>query len=131
LNRKVSKLLTTLIILCFPAASFAEIYVCRSEQQFYLSKDFFGSWTSASANNSVDVIIDTSQGLRLEGLTSEDYVGACRYSSYGGYFCTWENDHTLFQVIVEELANGVFFTYTDLSSDQIMNSSGSCTKVPP
>ena len=125
----MSKILTTLTLLCLPAASFAEIYVCKSEQQFYLSKDLSDSWTSTSENNSIDVIIDTSLGLRLEGLTSEDYVGACRYSSYGGYFCTWENDNTLFQIIVEELANGVFFTYTDLFSDQIMNSDGSCTKT--
>ncbi len=125
----MSKILTTLTLLCLPASSFAEIYVCKSEQQFYLSKDLSDSWTSTSENNSIDVIIDTSLGLRLEGLTSEGYVGACRYSSYGGYFCTWENDNTLFQIIVEELANGVFFTYTDLSSDQIMNSDGSCTKT--
>jgi len=61
-------------------------------------------------------------------MESEDCVGACRYSSYGGYFCTWEADSTRFQVIVEELANGIFFTYTDLSSSQITNSDGSCVK---
>ena len=34
----------------------------------------------------------------------------------------------LSQVIVEELVNGIFFTYTDVSSSQIMNSDGSCVK---
>ena len=130
LNNKVHKLTATLALLCFSAASFAEVYVCKSEKQFYLNRDFSDSWISASESISVDVIVDTSQGLLFEGMTSENYVGACRYSSYGGHFCTWQDDSTLFQVIVEELANGIFFTYTDLSSDQIMNSGGSCTKAP-
>lgn len=122
------KLLTAIILLFLPTWSVAEIYICKSERQFYLNKDPSDSWTSTSSNDSVDIVIDTSQGLRLDGMESEDYVGACRYSSYGGYFCTWEADNTLFQVIVEELANGIFFTYTDLSSSQIMNSDGSCVK---
>ena len=129
MNNKIYKLIAMLALLCLPALSFAEIYVCKSEKQFYLNRGFTDSWTSASDSNSVNVIVDTPQGLRLEGTNSENYVGACRYSSYGGYFCTWQNDSTLFQVIVEELANGIFFTYTDLSSNQIMNSDGSCTKA--
>ena len=116
-------------LLCLPALSFAEIYVCKSEKQFYLNRGFTDSWTSALESNLVNVIVDTSQGLRLEGTNSENYVGARRYSSHSGYFCTRQNDSTLFQVIVEELANGIFFTYTDLSSIQIMNSGGSCTKA--
>ena len=40
-----------------------------------------------------------------------------------------EDNNTLFQIIVEELANGIFFTYTDLSSTRIMNSDGSCVKI--
>ena len=124
----MDKLLTTMILLFLPTASFAEIYICKSEKQFYLNKDFSDSWKSTASNDSIDVVIDTSQGFRLEGITSEDYVGVCRYSSYGGYFCTWRTDGTLFQVIVEELANGIFFSYTDLSSSQIMNSDGSCMK---
>ena len=126
----MNKLLTILTLFCLSAASFADIYVCKSEKQFYLNRNFSDSWTSASESDSVDVIVDTSQGLRLQGMASEDYVGTCRYSSYGGYFCTWQDKKTLFQVIVEELANGIFFTYTDLSSTQIMNSGGSCTKAP-
>ena len=70
----------------------AEIYICKSERQFSLKKDPSDSWTSTSSNDAVDIVIDTAQGLKLDRIESEDYVGACRYSSYGGYFCTWEAD---------------------------------------
>ena len=91
-----------------------------------MNKDPSGSWTSTSSNDAVDIVIDTAQGLKLDRIEPEDYVGASRYSSYGGYLRTWEAEGTLFQVIVEELVNGIFFTYTDVSSSQIMNSDGSC-----
>ena len=117
-----------LIILCSSSASFAENYICQSEKQFYLYKDSSNFWNSDVENDSLDMVIDTSHGFNLEGITPEGLVGNCRYSSYGGYFCTWKNKSTLFQIIVEELANGVFFTYTDLSSTRIMNSDGSCMK---
>ncbi len=117
-----------LIILFSSSTSFAENYICQSEKQFYLYKDSSNFWNSDVENDSLDMVIDTSHGFNLEGITPEGLVGTCRYSSYGGYFCTWKNKSTLFQIIVEELANGVFFTYTDLSSTRIMNSDGSCIK---
>ena len=118
-----------LIIICSSSTSFAENYICQSEKQFYLYKDSSNFWNSDVENDSLDMVIDTSHGFNLEGITPKSLVGTCRYSSYGGYFCTWKNKSTLFQIIVEELANGVFFTYTDLSSTRIMNSDGSCKKI--
>ena len=122
------KNLLTIIILCSASESFAENYICESEKQFYLHKDSSNSWNSDVETDSVSMIIDTTRGFNLAGITPKGLVGTCRYSSYGGYFCTWKDSNTLFQIIVEELANGIFFTYTDLSSTRIMNSDGSCVK---
>ena len=121
------KILLTIIILCSASKSFAENYICKSEKQFYLHKDSSNSWNSDVKTDSVSMVIDTTRGLTA-GITPKGLVGTCRYSSYGGYFCTWKDNNTLFQIIVEELANGIFFTYTDLSSTRIMNSDGSCVK---
>ena len=122
------KILLTIIILCSASESFAENYICESEKQFYLHKDSSNSWNSDVKTDSVSMVIDTTRGFNLAGITPTGLVGTCRYSSYGGYFCTWKDNNTLFQIIVEELANGIFFTYTDLSSTRIMNSDGSCVK---
>ena len=123
------KILLTIIILCSASESFAENYICESEKQFYLHKDSSNSWNSDVETDSVNMVIDTTRGFNLSGITPKGLVGTCRYSSYGGYFCTWRDNNTLFQIIVEELANGIFFTYTDLSPTRIMNSDGSCKKI--
>ena len=102
------KNLLTIIILCSASESFAENYICQSEKQFYLHKDSSTSWISDVKSESVNMVIDTSRGFNLGGITPKGLVGTCRYSSYGGYFCTWKDNNTLFQIIVEELANGIF-----------------------
>ena len=104
------KNLLTIIILCSASESFAENYICESVKQFYLHKDSSNSWISDVKSESVNMVIDTSRGFNLAGITPKGLVGTCRYSSYGGYFCTWNDNNTLFQIIVEELANGIFFT---------------------
>jgi len=101
--------LLTIIVLCSAPESFAENYICQSEKQFYLHKDSSNSWISDVKSESVKMVIDTSRSFNLGGITPIGLVGTCRYSSYGGYFCTWKDNNTLFQIIVEELTNGIFF----------------------
>ena len=131
---RMNKLLTALILFCFSASSFGEIYLCTSEAEaniLDLRAVTGDGYRSQASNDNIQAIVDTSKGFRPDS-NWEEYIGQCKRFGNNDYKCTHEyenlgDEHVL--MIREGLRNSVRFVYSFTSQLHIKSYAGTCTKV--
>ena len=145
----MNKLLTTITLLCLPLVSLAEVFVCPQDTSSYMMRringtlltDDIDNFTNASAEWSVssaddlstlNVIVDTDQGFRLD--IQPAYRGQCISININDsivYQCTDKNDRNGFIdiVVIEDLDGLVTFHRTRSFPSEVNSIAGSCVKI--
>ena len=63
-----------MLVVCFPAISFADIYFCQSKQGAFVTPETFRG--GDDPDEQVSFVVDTSRGIKaVEG--SDEYSGTC------------------------------------------------------
>ena len=126
----MNRLITTIILLCLPVVSYAEIYSCTGRKDAsVIDVGLNGSWTSESGDYSEPVIVDTSRGLRPNS-SWDDYIGQCERVSYTGFKCTEDTGSSLWVLWIGETSSGgVNFGLSHTGSWAITAYGGTCVKI--